>query len=82
MSRKHVFIEKHRKSLGMTQGQYAEAYGVSQGLVSAIERGDRFAPKKMAVDVVLAFRDSGQEIALGDLNPTFAGLVPQLREAS
>lgn len=73
MKAKYEFIRLHRKRLGQTQGQYAERYGVTQGLVSAIERGDRYSPREMAVDVVQAFPG---DLLLEELNPAYSGLAP------
>lgn len=73
MNTKHEFIRLHRKQLSLTQHQYAGRYGVTQGLVSAIERGDRFSPREIAVDVVRAFPD---DVRLEDLNPAYSGLAP------
>ena len=72
MNSKFKYIRLHRKSLNINQQAYAERYGVTQGLVSAIERGDRNPPKNMAIDCVAAF---SSEISLGDLNPIFSGLI-------
>ena len=66
------FVRDHRKSLDKTQSEYADLYGVTQGLVSAIERGDRSPPNDMAIDVVKAFP---KKVSLSQLKPSLEGLT-------
>ena len=49
------YVRRHRKLLNLTQSEYAKRYGVTQGLVSAIERGNRTLPNQIAIDVAKAF---------------------------
>ena len=72
MTKYFKYVRKHRTSLNLTQAEYGLRYGVTQGLVSAVERGDRSPPKLMAIDVVSAFPAL---VSLGQLKPSFDGLT-------
>ena len=72
MNKYFKYVREHRASLNLTQAEYGRRYGVTQGLVSAIERGDRSPPKPMAIDVVNAYPSL---VSLGQLKPSLEGLT-------
>lgn len=59
-------VRATRKSLGLTQGQFAELVGVSQITVSFWETG-RSTPRRAQQDKVLAARELGRDKALAQL---------------
>ena len=66
------YVRRHRKLLNLTQSEYAKRYGVTQGLVSAIERGNWTLPNQIAIDVAKAFSPS---VSLAQLKPALEGLT-------